>query len=336
MSKPADMMRISELCARVGVSAHALRAWERRYGLLTPQRSAAGYRVYGAGDEARIRDVLALTSAGVPISAAVARVLGQERASPAGRSDSSDSGPSACAGSASGEGDPDLLEGRAFVHDFVRAISAFDEAKAHAALDRLVASLSLPQVIDSGLMPALMLIGEKWENQDLTVAHEHLASHIIRTRLGAFTSTAANNAGPLAVLACLPGEQHDLALLCLGALLTRSGWRITFLGADTPVADTRVIADRLGPACVVLSSHNPRISRAAVPEITLLARRHETWIGGRGTQAFVPPPGLSVLTGSVGDACRQLTASLRPPVTPEPTAELMPEPSPAGPSAVGP
>ena len=58
-------VRIGELSRRVGVSAELLRAWERRYGLLRPERSSGGFRLYGREDEERVRLMQGHLEAGV-------------------------------------------------------------------------------------------------------------------------------------------------------------------------------------------------------------------------------------------------------------------------------
>ena len=71
----ASTMRIGELAAKVGVSVHVLRAWESRYGLMRPVRSAGGYRLYGHENERRVREVIALRDTGVSAVEASRRVL---------------------------------------------------------------------------------------------------------------------------------------------------------------------------------------------------------------------------------------------------------------------
>ena len=82
MTESAAPLQIGELARRVGVSAHVLRSWERRYALLHPVRTHSGYRMYSASDEARIREVLALREQGISVATAAAQVLGAERATP--------------------------------------------------------------------------------------------------------------------------------------------------------------------------------------------------------------------------------------------------------------
>ena len=301
MADATDAMRISELSSRVGVSEHVLRAWERRYRLLEPARTPGGYRIYGPGDEARVRAVAALVADRVPASQAVARVLAAERgrpSSPADRPSGADGGVAPTRPGASG----------AIVReDFLAAIRAFDDMAAHAALDRMLGSRPIEEAIESDLMPTLVDIGQEWSDGRLTIAHEHFASQLIHRRLGAFTHTWGQGGGPIAVLACLPGEEHDIALLCLGVLLGRSGWRVRFFGANTPVAEVGAAADALRPAMVVLSCTRPETLKEQRRAITSLGARHPVSIGGRGAQTGRAPRHTQLLTGSVLETARSLT-----------------------------
>jgi DNA-binding transcriptional MerR regulator len=224
MSPQVMTMRIGELSRRVGVSTHVLRAWESRYGLLRPVRSSGGYRLYGPADERRVRAVLLLREAGSSAAEACRSVLRSERSRPTTLQDGE---------AASPLGPADV---RATVSSMLACVRAFDDQGLHVHLDRLLAGLDLEEVIRSALMPLLVDLGEQWADGTITVAHEHFASNLLRQRLAAMTLSWGSGAGPLAVLACPPGERHDIPLLCLGLLLGRRGWRVRFLGADTPRA----------------------------------------------------------------------------------------------------
>lgn len=227
-------LRIGELSRRVGVSAELLRAWERRYGLLSPARTAGGFRLYDATDERRIRRMLAHLDDG--LSAAEAARLTLE------------------------EPDVDDADARAgwassrIADDLRQALDQFDEAGAHEALDRLLSTFTLETVIRDAVIPYLHELGERWGTGDASVAQEHFASALIRGRLLGPARGWGGGSGPLALLACVPGDQHDLGLICFGLALRGHGWRIAFLGPDTPLATVIETAAVLRPALVVLTS----------------------------------------------------------------------------------
>ncbi len=132
-------------------------------------------------------------------------------------------------------------------------LERFDEAAASASFDRLLAAFALETVLRDVVLPCLRQLGEQWERGDASVAQEHFASAFIRGRLLGLARGWDGGGGPRALLACAPGDQHDLGLICLGLSLRGLGWRITFLGADTPFTTVAEAARSLAPDVVVIA-----------------------------------------------------------------------------------
>ena len=223
------LVRIGELSRRVGVPVESLRAWERRYGLLAPSRTPGGFRLYGEDDVARVLAMRAHLNAGVSAAEAARLALAEEvavAAAPAAVADAS---------------------------ELVAALDRFDETGAQRAFDRLLAALTLDVVLRDVLVPYLHDLGERWEYGQATVAQEHFASNLLRGRLMALARVWDRGGGPRALLACAEGELHDLPLLAFGLVLREHGWRISYLGADTPVASVVEAARTLAPDAVVVS-----------------------------------------------------------------------------------
>jgi methanogenic corrinoid protein MtbC1 len=88
--------------------------------------------------------------------------------------------------------------------------------------------------------------------------------------------------GPLAVLACAPGERHDLALVAFGLALRGRGWRIAFLGADTPSESIAEAAGMLAPALIVVSGVTSDVFERSADELAAVARSHPLAIAGAG------------------------------------------------------
>ena len=236
----AGLIRIGELSRRVGVSAELLRAWERRYELLTPSRTAGGLRLYGESDERRVVRMLEHLAAGVS-AAEAARLTRRELIGGASDADpraGDEAMPAATAGGLLGD-----------------ALDNLDETGAHAALDRLLAGFTLETVVRDVVLPYLHEVGERWAlSGDGMIAQEHFASALLRGRLLGLARGWGSGYGPMALLACFPGDQHDLGLICFGLALRTNGWRITFLGPDTPLATIAETAVLLHPALVVLTA----------------------------------------------------------------------------------
>lgn len=250
-------LRIGEFGERVGVSPDVLRAWERRYGLLEPDRSPGGYRLYSDTDIARVRQVLALTAQGLSIAEAarLARA-GTEPSTdadgPPSQKDATDhelsSGSAVTSGAQAASPTPRL--GRLLAD----ALETFDERTAQQTLDELFGRFSTEAVLRDTIMPTLDRIGRRWEAGQLDVAQEHFASNLLRARLLAMARGWGSGSGPMAVLAAPPGEDHDLPLVVFGLTLWRGGWRVTFLGGDTPVPSLRAAIAAVTPDLVVLAS----------------------------------------------------------------------------------
>jgi MerR family transcriptional regulator, light-induced transcriptional regulator len=270
-------LRIGELSRRVGVSPELLRAWERRYGLLHPARTNGGLRLYSAEDERRVRAMQALLDGG--LSAAEAARLASV-------------GESATSGVEQGDA---IQRG---VGELREALDAIDADAAHAVLDGLVASFTLDTVLAGVVLPYLRELGERWQGGEASVAQEHFASNLLRARLLALARGWERGEGRIALLACAPGEQHDLPLIAFGLALRGRGWRIVFLGADSPAASIAETAERLCPALVVVSSVTTRGFRREADALAALAREHRLVIAGTGaTEGIAQSLGSSLLEG---------------------------------------
>ena len=139
--------------------------------------------------------------------------------------------------------------------------SSFAEGRANAVLDRLLASLSVDAVLRDVVLPYLHDLGEAWSRGEVSVAQEHFASNVLRGRLLGLGRGWGEGSGPHALLACPPREQHDLGLIAFGLALRNRGWRITYLGQDTPVSTLVEEARELEPDRVVVAASDARAAR---------------------------------------------------------------------------
>lgn len=253
-----ELLRIGELGKRAGVSAESLRAWERRYGLLHPTRSPGGLRLYSLDDLHRVLRMRAHLAAG--LAAAEAARLAAAPAAEDSRRGALDPAGAAEALSA--------------------AVEHFDEAAAQATLDRAVSALSIDALILEVVFPYLRELGASWERGETTIAQEHFATGLMRGRLLGLARGWGLGIGPVALLACLPGELHDLGLIAFGLALRARGWRIVFLGADTPVETIESTASSIDPALIVLSGTSPKRLKAVAAQLRPLAAHHSLALGG--------------------------------------------------------
>ena len=254
------MLRIGELSRRSGVSPELLRAWERRYGVLRPLRSSGGLRLYSLDDLERVRRMREHLERGLAAAEAAALVT------------RADSGSTGLAG-----GGPATARA-----ELAATLEAFDEPGAQAVLDARLAAATLDTVLAEVVLPVLHELGERWQRGEVSVAQEHFASSVVRGRLLGLARGWGRGLGPLSLLACLPGEEHELGLMAFGLALRARGWRITYLGADVPVETVDHTAHALEPELVVLSSVAEERVLAVEPELRRFTGRHRLSLGGRG------------------------------------------------------
>jgi methanogenic corrinoid protein MtbC1 len=147
-----------------------------------------------------------------------------------------------------------------------QTLGQFDDVGANAVLDRLLADLGATTVISEVIVPYLVDLGERWADGSATIAEEHFATSVIRGRLLGLARGWDGGSGPRALLACPSGELHDLGLICFGIALRGHGWRITFLGADTPQSTLIETAAHLTPNLIVLATTKSSRLRALASE----------------------------------------------------------------------
>ena len=274
-------VRIGELSRRTGVSPELLRAWEQRYGLLRPARSEGRFRLYTDEDEQRVRAMRTFIAEGLSAAEAAARALAAEPGGPPARG-------------------PVVAE---IGLELRGALDAFDSERAHIALDRLLAAVSVETALAEVLLPYLRDLGDRWSRGEASVAQEHFASNLVRGRLLGLARDWSRGAGSALVLACPPGEEHDLGLIMFGLAAARRGRRIVFLGADTPIATIADAVAATRPAAVVLATSRVDPLRTDREELRTLAARVHVLVCGAG--AFpddVAAMGGAVLPGGPLDA----------------------------------
>jgi MerR family transcriptional regulator, light-induced transcriptional regulator len=305
----SPVLRIGELSRRLGVSDHVLRAWESRYGLLQPVRSAGGFRLYSEADAGRVRRMQAHLADGLSAAEAAKAVLGEDSrawadaAWPPGADTARPSGAEATRPAGADTpwpaGPYHALSTESEESGALRqALDAFDEPAAQAALDRLLSDLSLAAVLRNVVLPYLTDLGERWERGTASIAQEHFASNVIRGRLAGLARGWGTGHGPRAVLACPPGELHELALMVFGIVLNRNGWRIEYLGMSTPVEELAQTVDVRRPDLVVLAAAVPENLDALAPQLMALAQRAPLVLAGAGaTPELAAAVGARLLAG---------------------------------------
>jgi methanogenic corrinoid protein MtbC1 len=187
------------------------------------------------------------------------------------------------------------------------ALTAFDDARAQAIFDSLLSTATLDTAISAVVVPYLHEVGERWERGEVSVGQEHFASSVLRGRLLGLARGWGRGIGPRLVLACAPGEQHDLGLISFGLALRARGWRVVYLGADTPLASVADAANASDAVFVVVSAVNAERFEPYAAELRELAQSHPLCLAGAGAEEVDIGAEVVKLSGDPVEEAERLT-----------------------------
>jgi len=234
---------VNEVEERSNVPASTLRQWERRYGFPKPERSASGYRLYSERDLEQISTMKQHIEDGVPASRA-AELVKRTRVAPQG-----------------------IRSLGKLQNELFAALEALDDVHADQILSEAHALHPVETIMFSVIQPTMTMIGQRWHDGLLDISTEHFASNYIHGRLRALFNLSANVPGARKiVVACAPGDQHELGALVLAIMLRRNAYRVYYLGANTPLSDLNDMAQRVEAAAVMISASAPHIAQTLEAE----------------------------------------------------------------------
>lgn len=294
------LIPIRTVSSLTGVNPVTLRAWERRYGLIRPERTPKGHRLYTMEDVERIRRVLQLLQAGMSIGQ-VRQVLAD--------------GTTGSEGAAADE-TADIWSD--YRRGMIEAIIRFDEAALDEQYNEALSLYPVDIVTARLLVPLLQDLGHRWERTRGGVAEEHFFSVYLRNKLGArLHHLGRGQTGPRLLLSCLPGEQHEVGILLFALAAMDRNYRVVVLGADTPLEELPEVVERAACDALVLAGS------VVVPVKVVrqhLARLVEStpvpvYVGGRVTARFpaeIDQAGARALPEDIGLAVRTVDADLNP------------------------
>ncbi|MDH3456007.1 MAG: MerR family transcriptional regulator [Gemmatimonadota bacterium] len=284
---------IQVVAKRTGLTADVLRAWERRYGAVVPGRSASRRRLYSDADIARLALLRQATEAGRSIGqlaelsdGELRRLVAEDLSAAVGQVRPVDSG-------AANATQP-------FLESALSAVHALDGGALQSTLNRASLVLSPGDLIERLVVPLMRHVGDRWYRGELSIAHEHLATAVVRGMLSDLALTRTPMAdGPSVVVATPANQMHELGALVVAATAAGTGWHVTYLGANVPAEDIAVTVERIGASAIALSVSHPNDDPALRDELRDLRAR----VG----------PGVAVLAGGAaapdyGDAMKDIGA----------------------------
>ncbi|MDH3903070.1 MAG: MerR family transcriptional regulator [Xanthomonadales bacterium] len=223
---------VSEL---TGVNAITLRAWETRYGLIDPIRKPSGHRLYTQEHIDLINRVVGLLDRGMRIGQINAETLAGE----------------------SVEDDPAedrQTHWQRYINGMIAAVIRFDEPALERIYSEALSYYPVRIVTEKLLAPLLKELGDRWENNKGSVAEEHFFGFYLRNKLGArFHHRSQTQTGPRLMLACLPGDLHEIGLLLFALEACDHGFQTVLLGANMPLDELPAAVRKTNSAALVLS-----------------------------------------------------------------------------------
>lgn len=294
------MLPIRTVANLTGINPVTLRAWERRYNLITPQRTPKGHRLYTEADVELIKQVLDLLDQGISISQVkplLEHTPGQTATTPV----------------------PDT-GGEAWKHyqqKMLKAIESFDEHALDTVYNDALSLYPVDVVNQRLTAPLMRILGERWKESGSGIAEEHFFSVYLRNKLGTrIHHLNQRSSGPQLLLACLPGEFHEIGLLLFAQGVVSFGYRVVVLGANTPLEQLPAVLEKRPCAGVVLSCSS-RPSRGVLeddlPDLVGKAGI-PVFVGGNTAarhQKKIETAGAIYLGETLGSGLKQVSQTLK-------------------------
>lgn len=293
---------INVAARRSGLTAHVIRAWERRYQAITPNRSVTARRLYSDAEVQR----LVLLRQAVDLGHRISEVAGlamEELHALVGR----DTLPGV-------EASPRIPYTRSrLVESAIAAAAAMDTQPFLQVLLQATRSLSVPALFEDFVEPLMDEIGLRWRDGRLRVAHEHFASAHLRTFLGdLMTSSSLSSDGPCIIVTTPFGQNHELGALMAAITAMRAGWETIFVGPGLPAEEIVYAVETRKAQAVALSlcypADDPRIDGQLRRLRALLPQPVAIFVGGAASDAYATT--LADIAARRPNALRQFSAEL--------------------------
>jgi len=271
---------IQKAAQLAGLTPHTIRAWERRYGVLTPERTPSNQRLYTEEEIEKLALLQKVVQSGHRIGQVAGLPLEELRRLVAAPSEPD-----------STEAETVLLEKAPVLEECLLAIERFDPEALEHALARTAARLGAAAMIDQVVVPLLEHLGTGWHDGNVRIADEHIASAVLRTYLMRALSTfQPPKPAPLLVVTTPTGQNHEFGALLAAVKAALQGWRVLYLGPNLPADEIAGSVYRAGAQAVALSIVYPPDDLRLSDELPALRRSLgdsiPILVGGRGANAY--------------------------------------------------
>jgi MerR family transcriptional regulator, light-induced transcriptional regulator len=269
---------IEAVAQRSGLSQHLIRIWERRYAAVRPFRTESNRRLYSEADVVRLTLLNRAVHAGHRISdiatlstAKLEQLVGKDLPIAA------------------------VFRGKGVSPNFVElalnAIIQFDSEELGAILSHAEVDLGQAPALDQVVIPLMKKVGEMWKDGDIRIAHEHMATAVIRNHVGALLASMRYPANaPSIVVATPAGQLHEVGALVVSVGAALEGWRPVFLGSNLPADEIAGAIQKSNARAIALSlvypSDDPKLPAELNRLRRMLPEKTSILIGGRAAEAY--------------------------------------------------
>ena len=278
---------IKTVATQTGLTQFTIRAWEKRYDVVTPLRTETNRRLYSDADILRLTLLRLATEAGHNIGR-IAKLPSEELLELIGTSGKIAQLPWIAKAVV-----PQETSLRFYIASCIAAVKQFEAQALESTLFAASVAFSQPVFLEKLIVPLMQEIGEQWKEGTLRIAHEHLATAVVRTLLGNICQGSDISASmPNLVVATPRGQLHEIGALIAATTAASQGWQVTYLGPNLPIEEIVACAVQNGAKAIGLSIIYPTDDPHLANELRKLQRRlqeHVTlFVGGSGAIAYSP------------------------------------------------
>ncbi len=261
-----------------GLSVHVIRAWEKRYNVVEPDRTDTNRRLYSEVDIEKLKLLNDALHLGHHIGG-IANLSLSELKNLLSKESRSTVEIKNGLSSVSSEGSLDEI-----FSECIEAIKNYDAKKLESVLLNSSTRLTQPVLLENLVVPLVYKIGELWHSGEIRVANEHLASSVIRGFLfNLLESYSVSDSAPVVISATPRGQDHELGALIVGVVAASSGWKVIYLGSNLPAEEIGAVVSYLNARVVALSIVYPNDDALLPRELRKIKQ--------------ILPPGVSIIAG---------------------------------------
>ena len=269
-----------------GLSIHVIRAWEKRYNVVTPHRTETNRRLYSSEDVEKLKLLSKVSEMGYAIGSVASLSIGDLK---------SIAGDESSAKEMNTESDTRSYviseDSNIYLKNCIEAVKNLNAQELEKELYKGLVDYPQFRFIDEIVSPLLEIVGDMWKTGEIRILHEHISSAVIRKFL---TTLIDNNSiranAPVILVATPKGQLHELGALIIGVIASSDGWNVTYMGPDLPGEEIAAAIERMNPKIVALSIVYPSddftLDKEMLKLKKLLKKDSSIIAGGRSANSY--------------------------------------------------